>query len=68
MASGREPVGLRAHRADVPAPLDALVTELLAEAAADRPYDAAEVRLADLVNDMATGSTPLPPSRGDPSH
>jgi serine/threonine-protein kinase len=67
-----EPVGLRAHRADVPAPLDALVAQLLAKAAADRPHDAADVkaRLADLVNDLPTGSTPvppaLPPSRGGP--
>jgi eukaryotic-like serine/threonine-protein kinase len=67
-----KPVGLRVHRADVPAPLDALVAQLLAKAAADRPYDAADVkaRLADLVNDLPTGSTPLPPalppSRGGP--
>lgn len=66
------PVGLRAHRADIPASLDALVAQLLAKAAADRPYDAADVkaRLADLVNDLPTGSTPLPPalppSRGGP--
>ena len=67
-----EPVGMRAHRADVPAALDALVTRLLATSAADRPYDAAAVaaRLTELVNDAPTGSTPLPPalppSRGGP--
>ncbi len=67
-----EPVGLRAHRADVPAALDALVTRLLAKSAAERPYDAAVVaaRLTRLVNDAPTTSTPLPPalapSRGGP--
>jgi serine/threonine-protein kinase len=66
------PAALREHRADVPAPLEALVAQLLAKAAADRPYDAADVkaRLADLVHDVPTDATPLPPalppSRGGP--
>lgn len=69
---GEEPAGLREHRADVPTPLEGLVAQLLAKAAADRPYDAAEVkaRLADLVNDVPTSAPAvplaLPPSRGGP--
>jgi eukaryotic-like serine/threonine-protein kinase len=67
-----EAVALREHRVDVPPPLEALVAQLLAKAAADRPQDAAEVkaRLADLMNHPATEATPvslaLPPSRGGP--
>jgi serine/threonine-protein kinase len=66
-----EPVALREHRADVPPSLEALVSQLLAKAAADRPHDAAEVkaRLADIMNHQATEATPSPdlaPSRGGP--
>ena len=67
-----EPVALREHRVDVPPSLDALVAQLLAKAADERPHDAAEVkaRLADLMNHAATEATPispaLPPSLGGP--
>jgi serine/threonine-protein kinase len=67
-----DPGALREHRVDVPPSLEALVAQLLAKAADERPHDAAEVksRLADLMNHAATEATPLssavPPWRGGP--
>jgi serine/threonine-protein kinase len=67
-----DPGALREHRVDVPPSLEALVAQLLAKAADERPHDAAEVkaRLADLMNHAATEATPvspaLPPSSGGP--